>query len=82
MIGISSISLSYFRVHKRLIPLALLTLGFIIVISGHIFVTGHIEGIIVPLGGLTIALAHFVNYKCVGACRNCGHEGHFVEAEK
>lgn len=81
IIGVSSISLAYFRTHRRLLPLGLLTFGFIIVICGHLFISGHIEGIIVPLGGLTIALAHFVNYKYVGTCNNCRHDEHFNKAE-
>ncbi len=76
IIGLSSISLSYFRTHRRFLPLALLNLGFLIVIYGHLFISGYIEGIIVPLGGLTIVLAHFVNYKYVGASNNCGHGEH------
>jgi CHASE2 domain-containing sensor protein len=73
IIGVSSISLSYFRSHRRLMPLFLLFTGFIIIIAGHLLITGWIESIIVPLGGLTIAAAHFVNYKYVGACKTCDH---------
>jgi hypothetical protein len=73
IIGVSSISSSYFRMHKRALPLVLLTIGFMIIISGHLFITGWAEGIIVPIGGFTIAAAHFINYKYVGACKNCTH---------
>ena len=76
IIGVSSISSSYFRIHKRLLPLVLLSIGFIIIMLGHIFFTGLMEGIIVPLGGFTIATAHFINYKYVGACKVCNHEAH------
>jgi len=76
IIGVSSISLSYFRTHRRLLPLTLLTIGFLIIIAGHLFITNWIEGIVVPLGGLTIAVAHFVNYKYAGMCKVCDHEGH------
>jgi hypothetical protein len=76
IIGVSSISLSYSRVHRKLLPLMLLVLGFMIIIAGHLFITGWIEGIIVPLGGFTIAAAHFVNYKYVGICKTCDHTDH------
>jgi len=76
IIGVSSISLSYFSTHRKLLPLSLLVLGFLIIITGHIFITGWIEAIIVPLGGLTIAGAHFVNYKYVGVCKTCNHTDH------
>lgn len=76
IIGVSSISLSYFRTHRRLMPLGLLVLGFVIIITGHLFITGWIEGIVVPLGGLTIAAAHFVNYKYAGVCKTCDHSDH------
>jgi hypothetical protein len=68
VIGISSIGNSYFKEHHRVLPLAMLIGGFIIIIIGHLFVTGWREAIIVPVGGLTVAAAHFVNYKYVGTC--------------
>jgi len=76
IIGISSISSSYFRMHKRWLPLLLLSIGFTVIILGHLFITGWLEGIIVPLGGFTIAMAHFINYKYVGAYKVCNHESH------
>jgi len=76
IIGVSSISSSYFRMHRRWLPLLLLSIGFTIIILGHIFITGWVEGIVVPLGGFTIATAHFINYKYVGACKVCNHESH------
>jgi len=76
IIGVSSISLSYYRTHRRLLPLTLLVFGFLIIITGHLFITGWVEAIIVPLGGLTIAAAHFVNYKYAGVCKSCDHADH------
>jgi O-antigen/teichoic acid export membrane protein len=76
IIGVSSIGSSYFRIHNRVLPLVLLTIGFAIIILGHIFITGWIEGIIVPLGGFTIATAHFINYKYAGACKMSDHASH------
>jgi len=68
-IGVYAISLSYFRVHRRLLPTLLLLLGFAIIITGHIFITSWREAIVVPIGGLLIATAHFVNYRYTGICK-------------
>jgi predicted membrane metal-binding protein len=73
LLGVSSIFLSYFRTHRRALPLLLLCGGFVLVITGHIYLKGWEEAIVVPLGGLTIAAAHFVNYKYVGVCSNKDH---------
>ena len=70
LIGVYSIGLSFLRNHRKPLPLILLGTGFLIIISGHAFLTGVTEGFIVPVGGLTIALAHYVNYRYAGACRH------------
>jgi hypothetical protein len=69
VVGISSIGTSYFRVHHRVLPLALMLAGFITIITGHLFITGWAEAIVVPAGGIMIAVAHFINYKYAGTCR-------------
>lgn len=66
MIGLYSIGLSYLRVHRRPMPVILLVTGFAIIILGHVFLSGRMEGIIVPAGGLLIATAHFINYRSIG----------------
>jgi len=63
-----SIGLSYRRTHHRTLPLAMLALGFAFIMGGHGWATGKTEAMIVPLGGLLIAAAHYVNYKYSGAC--------------
>lgn len=77
LLGVSSIFLSYFRTHRKVLPLLLLTAGFIIIIMGHTYLKGWMEAIVVPAGGLTIAIAHFINFKYVGACNNEDHFFHF-----
>src|ERR1700712_4534815 len=73
VLGISSIGSSYFNTHHRLMPLMLLILGFIIIITGHTFIKNWVEGIVVPIGGFTIAAAHYINYKYVGTCKTGEH---------
>jgi hypothetical protein len=50
----------------------LLIAGFLVIIVGHLFVAGWHEALVVPLGGLLIATAHFFNYRYTSAC----HAGH------
>ncbi|WP_114936829.1 MerC domain-containing protein [Mucilaginibacter endophyticus] len=67
-IGVYSIGLSYKRTHHRSLPLAMLVVGFAIIMGGHGLAAGKTEAMIVPFGGLLIAAAHYVNYKYTGAC--------------
>lgn len=76
LLGVSSIFLSYLRTHRRALPLLLLLGGFALIIAGHIYLKGWIEAIVVPLGGLTIATAHFINFKYVGVCKTNDHFFH------
>jgi len=68
-IGVYAIGLSYLRTHHRLLPVILLVSGFITIIIGHVFVKGWHEALVVPVGGLLIATAHFFNFRYAGACQ-------------
>ncbi len=68
LIGVYAIGRSYFHTHHRWLPMLLLIVGFLIIIAGHLFITSWHEAIIVPIGGLLIATAHFFNYKYTGMC--------------
>lgn len=72
ILGISSIAVSYFKVHHRVLPVILLFAGFAAIGVGHLFATWA-EAVIVPVGGFTIAIAHFLNNKYTGVCRTEGH---------
>ncbi len=67
-IGVYAIGLSFFRTHHRALPMILLILGFLIIIAGHLFIRNWREAIIVPMGGLLIAIAHFFNFRYSRAC--------------
>ncbi len=75
-LGVSSIFISYFRTHRKALPMLLLVIGFALIVLGHLYLKGWLEIIIVPLGGLTIALAHFVNFKYVDVCNTDDHFFH------
>jgi MerC mercury resistance protein len=69
-IGVYTIGLSYFNMHRKLLPVFLMGTGFLIIIAGHLFITSWHEVIIVPIGGLLIASAHFFNFKYTGMCNH------------
>ena len=73
-IGTYAIGLSYLQTHHKLLPVVLLIVGFLIIIAGHVFIIGWQEAIIVPVGGLLIATAHFFNFRY---CRICKADGKF-----
>jgi hypothetical protein len=62
--------LGTFAEHKSIKPLSLLIAGFLFIFSGH-FYWEHLESILIPLGGVTLAGAHFINWKLV---RTCSHD--------
>ena len=63
IIGISSLIPSYIKHHRKLLPLLLLIVGFILIFGAHFFGFHELEPILVPVGGLTIAGAHLLNWK-------------------
>lgn len=79
LLGVASIFMAYFRTHRRALPLLLLLGGFAVIILGHMYLHGWVEAIIVPSGGLAIALAHYLNYKYVD---KCNAESHFFHLKK
>ena len=77
-IGTYAIGISYLRTHHRILPVILLISGFLVIIIGHVFVSGWREALVVPLGGLLIATAHFFNFRYTGACHNDTKEFHLT----
>jgi hypothetical protein len=75
-IGVYAIGSSYFGTHRKVLPMLLLITGFLIIILGHLFITSWREAIIVPIGGLLIATAHFFNFRYTGICRNADSRFH------
>jgi len=56
--------------HKSVIPLGLLLLGFTLISSGHFLVEDY-EFVMVPIGGLIVAAAHYMNWHLNRLCTNC-----------
>lgn len=63
IIGISSLIPSYVKYHRKLLPLILLLLGFILIFGTHLLQWHELEPVLVPLGGISIALAHYINWR-------------------
>ncbi|MEJ7558414.1 MAG: MerC domain-containing protein [Pedobacter sp.] len=61
--------LGTFGKHKDIMPILILTIGFLFISGGH-FIWHDLEAILIPLGGFTLAGAHFINWKLV---RTCSH---------
>jgi hypothetical protein len=68
LIGICSL-VSSFPKHRRLIPILVLMIGFALIATGH-YALESLEAALIPLGGFTIATAHYLNWKYN---RNCSH---------
>lgn len=62
-VGIRSLIPSYFNHHRKLLPIVLLLIGFILIFGIHLLRLHELEPVLVPLGGVSIALAHCVNWK-------------------
>ena len=77
-IGVYAIGLSYAKTHHKPLPVFLLIGGFVIIIIGHVFVSGWHEALVVPVGGLMIATAHFFNFRYSGSCRQRGHSSYHL----
>lgn len=70
-LGTLSLSISYRKQHHKLLPFLVLLTGFALIAAGHFSGISHLEPILVPLGGFTVASAHLVNWRLN---RSCSHE--------
>lgn len=68
IIGVISLSVSFKKHHRRKMPLLLLAVGFGFILLGHLSYSELLEPILIPLGGLTIAVSHYINWR-FSACR-------------
>lgn len=67
-LGIWSMSTSYRKLHRKVIPSIVLIAGFSLIAVGHFSGITQLEPILIPLGGFTIASAHFINLRLVKSC--------------
>lgn len=69
-LGIWSLSKSYRNTHQRLAPILTLILGFSFIATGHFAGIEVLEPILIPLGGFTVAIAHYINLKFTKICNH------------
>ena len=65
-IGAWSLSGSYKR-HHNVVPILILVSGFALIAMGH-FLLHELESFLIPLGGCTIAVAHYLNWRLSKSC--------------
>jgi hypothetical protein len=72
-IGITSLFISYFRLHKQLKPLIFFFLGAVLILIVKLFFEENLtlEIPVMILGGSIIAIAHFINRKLCQSCLSC-----------
>ncbi|PST83348.1 MerC domain-containing protein [Pedobacter yulinensis] len=69
LLALGSILHSYRYHHRRPLPLLLVGAGFAAIASGHLLETSLPESVLVPAGGISIALAHFFNLRFNRQCK-------------
>lgn len=69
-LGIWSLSKSYRNLHHKILPVIILTSGFSLIAFGHFSGIEFLEPVLIPIGGFTIAAAHFLNLKYTKTCQH------------
>ena len=70
ILGTLSLSLSYRKQHRKVLPFVVLFAGFALIATGHFSGITVLEPILIPIGGFTVAAAHLVNWRLN---RTCSH---------
>ena len=66
-IGLFSLTTAY-KNHQQKLPIIIMIVSFLIIAIGHF--AENLESILVPIGGLLIALSHFMNIKSTRTCKS------------
>lgn len=67
-LGIWSLGSSFKKNHHKIAPIFILITGFALIAFGHFSGNDFLEPILIPIGGIVIATAHFVNLKLLKSC--------------
>lgn len=68
ILGVWSLSSAYRKQHRRIAPILVLIWGFVCIAVGHFSGIEVLEPILIPLGGFTIAAAHYLNLRMLKSC--------------
>ncbi len=67
LIAGTSLGISY-KHHRKRLPMALFSIGLILIVITHLILPEIMEVFIMPIGGLTVATAHYFNWNFSGKC--------------
>lgn len=73
MLAFTSLINGYRKHHQRWYPTLTALAGFAGLILGHVVIGGLFGNVLSVLGGLTIAVAHVLNYRACRTCKLCRH---------
>lgn len=66
---IAGVSLgSSYKLHQKYLPLILLLIGIVLIAIAHLFLPEKPGHFVTPVGGLTVAAAHYFNWGFSGKC--------------
>ena len=68
VLGVWSLSSAYRKQHQRIAPILVLVLGFSCIAFGHFSGVEVLEPVLIPLGGFTTAVAHYINLRLLKTC--------------
>ena len=68
VLGTLSLSLSYRKQHRKLLPFLVLITGFLLIGTGHFCGIETLEPVLIPMGGIIVAAAHVVNWRLNRSC--------------
>lgn len=68
VLGTLSLTMSYRKQHRKLLPFIVLATGFALIFTGHFAGIKSLEPILIPLGGFIVAAAHLVNWRLNSTC--------------
>ncbi|MDO7742295.1 MAG: MerC domain-containing protein [Pedobacter sp.] len=70
ILGTLSLSISYRKQHKKVLPFFILFTGFALIGTGHFAGIESLEPVLIPIGGFTVAAAHLINWRLNRLCKH------------
>ena len=70
ILGTLSLSISYRKQHKKVLPFFILFAGFALIGTGHFAGIESLEPVLIPMGGFTVAAAHLINWRLNRLCKH------------
>jgi len=70
ILGTLSLSISYRKQHKKVLPFFILFAGFALIGIGHFAGIESLEPVLIPMGGFTVAAAHLMNWRFNRVCKH------------